>query len=109
MSDLDEATRFLPLTESTFYIMLALVEPMHGYGVMQKVSQMSRGVVEVGPGTLYGAFGTLQKAGLITKVHEGNRRKSYALTPLGHAVLRRQLDRLDLMIQAGTRGLASHK
>ena len=33
----DDINKYLPLTESTYYIMLTLVEPLHGYAVMQKV------------------------------------------------------------------------
>ncbi len=47
-----EANKYLPLTEATYYIMLSLVEPLHGYGVMQKVNEISQGTVSVGPGTL---------------------------------------------------------
>ena len=49
MGSRDDPTRYLPLTESTYYILLALVEPLHGYGVMQKVDQLSEGTVAVGP------------------------------------------------------------
>ena len=48
--------KYLPLTESTAYILLALSEPLHGYGVMQKVEHISEGTVRIGAGTLYGAF-----------------------------------------------------
>ena len=37
MNENEAITKYLPLTESTYYILLALAEPMHGYGVMQKV------------------------------------------------------------------------
>ena len=43
-----------PLTETTFYILIALLEPLHGYGIMQKVIKLSRGRIHLGPGTLYG-------------------------------------------------------
>ena len=46
--------KYLPFTEATAYIPLALVEPLHGYAVMQRVDEMSQGTVKVGPGTLYG-------------------------------------------------------
>ena len=53
--------KYLPLTESTFYILLTLQEPLHGYAVMQTVREISQGTVEIGPGTLYGAFTNLEK------------------------------------------------
>ena len=93
--------KYLPLTESTYYIMLALVEPLHGYGVMQMVEEISQGAVRLGPGTLYGVFGTLEKEGLIAKTGEEERRKYYALTPNGRAVLRSQIERLEVMARNG--------
>jgi DNA-binding PadR family transcriptional regulator len=98
---LDDIGRYLPLTESTYYIMLALVEPLHGYAVMKKVEDISRGTVKVGPGTLYGAFTLLEKEGLIVKVKEEDRRKSYVLTPKGKRVLNNQIKRLEIMTQNG--------
>ena len=97
----DDTDRYLPLTESTCYIMLTLVEPLHGYAVMKKVEEISKGTVKVGPGTLYGAFTLLEKEGLIVKVKEENRRKSYVLTPKGKKVLMNQIKRLEIMTQNG--------
>lgn len=94
-------TKYLPLTESTYYILLALVQPLHGYGVMQKVDSISAGTVKIGPGTLYGAFTTLEKEGLIVMVSEEERRKSYRLTEKGKAVLKEQIRRLEIMAGNG--------
>ena len=97
----DDTNKYLPLTESTYYIMLTLVEPLHGYAVMQKIEVISKGTVKVGPGTLYGAFTSLEKEGLIVKVKEEDRRKSYVLTPKGKKVLMNQIKRLEIMTQNG--------
>lgn len=96
-----EILKYLPLTEATFYILLTLVEPLHGYGVMQKVEVLSDGAVSVGPGTLYGAFTNLEKEGMITMVKEEERRKSYALTGKGKQVLAEQIRRLEIMSRNG--------
>ena len=97
----DDTNKYLPLTESTYYIMLTLIEPLHGYAVMQKIEEISKGTIKVGPGTLYGAFTSLEKEGLIVKVKEEDRRKSYVLTPKGKKVLMNQLKRLEIMTQNG--------
>ena len=97
----DDINKYLPLTESTYYIMLTLVEPLHGYAVMQKIEETSNGTVKIGPGTLYGAFTTLEKEGLIVKVKEENRRKSYVLTAKGKKVLLNQIKRLEIMTRNG--------
>lgn len=101
-----ELNKYLPLTESTYYILLALVEPLHGYAVMQKVDALSQGTVSVGPGTLYGAFGNLEKEGMIVMVSEQDRRKSYALTSKGRSVLAGQIRRLEIMTSNGLRVVA---
>jgi len=54
-------SKYLPLSEASFYMMAALTEPSHGYAIMQKVEAMSGGSVTIGPGTMYGAFNTLEK------------------------------------------------
>jgi len=97
-----EIEKYLPVTESTYYILLSLIEPLHGYGVMQKVDAISEGTVKIGPGTLYGAFQTLEKEGLIIKVGEEERRKIYQLTAKGREVMMKQLDRLRIMVRNGT-------
>jgi DNA-binding PadR family transcriptional regulator len=97
-----EIIQYLPLTESTFYILLALAEPLHGYGVMQKVESLSEGTVKIGPGTLYGAFQALEKEALITKVGEEERRKIYVTTGKGRAVLKEQIERLMIMVRRGS-------
>ena len=93
--------QYLPLTESTTYILLALSKPLHGYGVMQKVEAMSENTVKIGPGTLYGAFSTLEKEGLIVKVGEEDRRKIYTLTKKGQEVLKEHILRVEIMVKNG--------
>lgn len=94
-------TKYLPLSESTAYILLALAEPLHGYGVMQMVEQISQETVKLGPGTLYGAFTTLEGEGLIIKVGEADRRKTYALTDKGKSVLKEHIRRSEILVKNG--------
>lgn len=94
-------TKYLPLSESTAYILLALAEPLHGYGVMQMVEQISQETVKLGPGTLYGAFTTLESEGLIIKVGEAERRKTYALTDKGKSVLKEHIRRSEILVKNG--------
>ncbi len=80
-----------PLTEATYYILLALQEPNHGYGMMQMIEQITEGEVEIGPGTLYGALGKLEKQGAIQAAvcpdSSDARRKCYVLTEAGQELL----------------------
>ena len=93
--------KYLPLSEATYYIMLSLINPLHGYGVMQDVEKLSQGTVKVGPGTLYGVFNTLEKEALIYRVKEDDRRKYYTLTQKGKEVLKQQVERLTIMADNG--------
>lgn len=98
---MSQFAKYLPLSEATFYVMLALSQqPLHGYAIMQQTEAMSVGSVALGPGTLYGIFGTLEKQGLIVKVAEEERRKIYALTELGQSVLIEQVRRLEIMVNS---------
>ena len=94
-------TKHLPLTESTAYTLIALAEPLHGYGIMQKVEVLSQGTVRLGPGTLYGALSALEAAGLVARVGEEDRRKTYKLTDLGIRVIHEHLRRLQILVGAG--------
>ena len=79
----------LVLTESTYYILLSLYQPQHGYGIMQQTEQMSGGRVRLAAGTLYGALNVLCDKGWILQlpVESGSRKKEYKLTEKGLQVL----------------------
>ena len=91
------------LTEATYYIMLALYEPAHGYGIMQQVEEMSGGRVRLAPGTLYGALTALSGKGWIIQlpVEEGSRKKEYKLTDLGVSILNKEIERLRELLTNG--------
>ncbi len=92
------------LTEAVYYILLTLVDPMHGYGIMQRVKVLSDGRVNLGPGTLYGAINTLLEKGWIqaaSSAEENSRQKAYLITERGLAVLARELLRLEELLSHG--------
>ncbi|WP_047151165.1 PadR family transcriptional regulator [Aneurinibacillus tyrosinisolvens] len=94
-----ERDKHLPLTETVYYILLALVEPAHGYLIMQKVEELSGGQVRMAAGTLYGAIENLVKLKFIQPVaSEDSRRKVYAITNKGLDILRLDLERMKHMI-----------
>ncbi|MFT5871779.1 MAG: DNA-binding PadR family transcriptional regulator [Clostridium sp.] len=91
--------KFLPLTETTFYIMLSLTNPLHGYAIMQNVELLSENKVKVAAGTLYGAIENLLKQKLIKSVvSEDKRRKVYVLTDEGKEVLKLEIARMRHLI-----------
>jgi DNA-binding PadR family transcriptional regulator len=92
--------KHLPLTEATYYILLALVSPNHGYAVMQAAEEISQGTIRLAPGTLYGAFTTLENNDLISMVGREGRRKIYQITETGIRVLLGQIRRMEIMLQS---------
>ena len=93
----------LALTESTYYILLSLCSPQHGYGIMQQTEELSHGRVRLAPGTLYGALTSMTEKGWIVQlpVEDGSRRKEYRLTESGRAVLQNELARLKELVKNG--------
>ena len=88
-----------PMTEAMYYILLALLEPGHGYRLMQAIGEVSGGRVKMGPGTLYGALSRLEEDRLICRVGEQDaRRKTYTLTESGRAALAAEAARLRSML-----------
>jgi PadR family transcriptional regulator, regulatory protein PadR len=68
------------------------LEPMHGYGIALRIEQISKGVFQVNPGSLFPAFRRLEREGLMKgewRETENNRRaKYYALTSDGRKKLK---------------------
>lgn len=95
------------LTESTYYILLVLVTPKHGYGIMQSVEELSGGRVRLAAGTLYGALTSMVEKGWIRMLpwEEGSRKKEYQLTEKGREVLRGEIRRLEELYRNGTKCL----
>ena len=91
------------LTESTYYILLSLLSPQHGYGIMQQTEEMSRGRVRLAAGTLYGALNTLCDKGWIIQLptDDGSRRKEYKLTQSGLDILKKEVHRLRELAENG--------
>lgn len=92
--------RYLPLTETTFYILISLINPEHGYSIMKKVEKLSSGKVRIAAGTMYGALVTLSKLGWIISIpSKDKRRKVYQITSLGLDVLRQETHRLKYLVK----------
>jgi transcriptional regulator len=88
---MDAAATVLQGTLDLLILKAASLQPMHGWGISQRIQQISRGVLEVNQGSLYPALHRLVKRGWLAAswgVSENSRRaRFYRLTPAG----RRQL------------------
>jgi transcriptional regulator len=89
------------------------LEPMHGWGISQRIQQFSRGVLDVNQGSLYPALQRLELKGWISaewRVTSNNRRaRYYRLTAQGRRALdsetegwRRYVNAVELILRAAT-------
>ncbi len=87
------------------------LEDQHGWGINQRIQQLSRGVLEVNQGSLYPALQRLEQRGLITsdwRTADSNRRaRFYHLTASGRRALgtetaawRRYVGAVDLILES---------
>ena len=65
-----DITKYLPLSESTAYILLALAEPLHGYGIMQKVEQISEATVKTHLIHIFAKLGVDDRTAAVTVAME---------------------------------------
>lgn len=85
---------YVPMTETGFYILLCLREENHGYGIVQRVQELTEGDIIITPGTMYGSLSKMEKDGLIRFIREENKRKTYVITKLGREILDMEIKRI---------------
>jgi DNA-binding PadR family transcriptional regulator len=76
----------------------------HGYALIQDIVDFAG--VKLGPGTLYGCLGTLERAGLVSALPAEDRRRPYQITPQGLAVLEEALAESARLATLGLRRIA---
>jgi len=97
----------LPLKHSTYQVLLALgdSDSMHGYAVMQAITEMTGGRETILPGTLYAALARMVDEGLVEESEPraddssgGPPRRYYKRTSFGRAVARAESERLRALL-----------
>lgn len=91
---------YVPMTETGFYILLCLREENHGYGIVQRVKEMTDGEIVIAPGTMYGSLSKMEKDGLIRFAKEENKRKSYIITAQGEEILNLEIKRIKRLFRS---------
>ncbi len=89
----------MAMQEPTTYVLVALAEgPQHGYALLGRIADLSKGQVRLKPATLYGALDRLTEQGLVAVSGEeqvdGRLRRYFTLTPQGRTALVEQEERL---------------
>jgi PadR family transcriptional regulator PadR len=88
----DKASGLVQGTLDMLILKTLQLEPMHGYGIALRIEQISKGVFQVNPGSLFPAFRRLERDGLMNSewrdTENSRRAKYYALTPGGRKKLK---------------------
>jgi len=100
-----DAQKYLPLTETSFFIILSLATaPKHGYAIMKEVEVISEKRVVLATGTLYSALRRMLEDDWIERVTDNNaeannrERKLYQLTRHGRRILEAEISRLRKLV-----------
>jgi DNA-binding PadR family transcriptional regulator len=106
MQTTDDSQEYLPLSETTYFILLSLSSsPRHGYAIMKDVGSLSHGRVKLSTGTLYSGLKRLLEAGWIERSEstdeplDGRGRKDYRLTQMGQVILEAEYQRLQSLVR----------
>lgn len=96
------------LTDSNYLILLALLQPQHGYAIMKEVSDFTEGHFEIGPASMYTILKKLTKNGYITLEESTDRKKIYQITISGKKLLKKEIARRKFFYQAGEKRLIEY-
>jgi DNA-binding PadR family transcriptional regulator len=105
-----KAQHYLPLTETSFFILLSLATtPKHGYAIIKEVEAISAGRVVLAAGTLYTALRRMLEDGWIERLEDNQSngdsrgRKLYSLTDLGRRIFALETKRLQGLVRLTAR------
>lgn len=107
-----DPSKFLPLSTPVLHILLALgSERLHGLGIMDMIVSKSEGRAEILPGTLYVTLNRMVDDELIREVERPDgadaRRKYYASTDLGRAVVAAEMERMAVLMDVARNDAAT--
>ena len=92
-------------SDPQFLVMASLADgAKHGHAMLLDIETMSG--ARLGPGTLYGAIGRLEKQGWIEPLEAEDRRRPYRLTEAGHAAFAAKMATLQRIVAVGARRLS---
>ena len=95
--------KYIPMTETAFYILLSLTEPRHGYGIIKHVEELTGGRLALGSGTIYGTLNKMQKDGVIVLFADEQRKTVYEITVAGKSLMRVEISRINELHQNATK------
>ena len=96
--------KYIPMTETIYYTLLAVTRPRHGYAIMQYVASLTQDRLLLGTGTLYTMVGRLTADGIV-EVRQVEGKKAYLLTQAGMELLGEETKRLGQQLTDGLKVL----
>ena len=93
--------KYIPMTETTYYTLLSVTVPRHGYAIMQYVNELTKGRIVLGTGTLYTMVGRLAADNMIVRVPNEEGKKAYQITETGRKLLELETVRLGKQLKDG--------
>lgn len=93
--------KYIPMTETTYYTLLSVITARHGYAIMQFVSELTKGRIQLGTGTLYTMVGRLTADGIVIIEPTEDGKKAYRLTEVGRELLELETKRLERQLEDG--------
>lgn len=87
----------IPISYSSFLILQSLKRKSHGYKIMKYVSEVTNGIITIGPATMYRTLSDFLNQGYISYVAGDNDRKEYILTASGEKLLEEQQDFIEIL------------
>ncbi len=101
---MDNRAQILPGTLDLLILKAVSLRPQHGYGVLLRIGQISKGALVIEQGALYPALFRLVRKGLLKAtwgISENNQRaKYYELTAAGRNRLREEIDSWNRLVAA---------
>jgi PadR family transcriptional regulator, regulatory protein PadR len=108
---LQKLADLLPGTLDMLILKAVSLGPLHGYGVLLRIQQTSKDLLNIEQGSLYPALYRLERAGWIASewgTSDNNRKaKFYTLTATGQRQLRKETEQWGLLTQAVTNVLSA--
>lgn len=98
------------LSDSAYYILVSLLTPRHGYGIMKHIAELTEGEVTIGPATLYTLLKKMQDVGyIVLEEEESERRKTYCVTDKGNKIILSEIERRLRMALHGKKAIREVK
>lgn len=89
------------LTEQMYYVLLALKVERCGVDITNYITDLTKGRINLGPGTLYTMLAKFEEENLIKKTHLDGRKQWYKITKKGEEMVLNEIKRMSDMIEHG--------